>query len=69
MDEKRMREQKERMERVERPNALRAATLSQRLDALKAESAALRSQIAQIDEQVGGPSKFESLRGVDSPGL
>lgn len=51
-EEKRTREQKERMERVERPNAQRAAALSARLDAVKAESGALRAQITQIDEQV-----------------
>jgi hypothetical protein len=53
MEEKRMREQKERFERTERPNAARASALSARLDALKAESTALRAQISEIDTQVG----------------
>jgi len=52
MEEKRTREQKERMERVERPNAVRAAAMNTRLDALKAESTVLRNQIAEIDKQV-----------------
>jgi len=51
-EEKRTREQKERMERVERPNAVKSAALSTRLDALKAESGVLRGQIAEIDKQV-----------------
>jgi hypothetical protein len=52
-EEKRTREQKERLERTERPNAVRAAALSARLDAVKADSAGVRSQITEIDKQVG----------------
>lgn len=52
-EEKRMREQKERMERTDRPNAVRASALSARLDVIKAESLELRAQIQEIDKQVG----------------
>lgn len=52
MDEKKLREQKERLERTERPNAVRASALSARLDAIKAESNELRAQIAEIDKKV-----------------
>ena len=52
MDEKRLREQKERLERTERPNAVRASALSARLDAIKAESNELRGLVAEIDKKV-----------------
>jgi hypothetical protein len=52
-EEKRTRTEKERLERVERPAAARSAALSAKLDAVKAESGALRGQIAEVDKQVG----------------
>lgn len=62
MEEKRMREQKERMDRTDRPNAVRATALSQRLDAIKAESTELRAQIAEIDKQLNAlKAKREGL--------
>ncbi|GBF95776.1 hypothetical protein Rsub_08212 [Raphidocelis subcapitata] len=52
MDEKRTREQKERLDRTDRPNAVRATSLSARLDALKAESGELRGRVNEFDKQL-----------------
>ncbi|GBG00473.1 hypothetical protein Rsub_13154 [Raphidocelis subcapitata] len=73
-EEKRTRELKERMERTERPNAARAAGLSARLDALKAESGALRGQVAEIDKELTSlkakreavTSQLDALRSKES---
>jgi uncharacterized coiled-coil DUF342 family protein len=82
-EEKRLREQKERMERQDRPQVLRYSQLQARIDVAKAAVAEIRTQLAALDEQLNGikaaqdeeKAKIDSLRQKendqrsDIPGL
>lgn len=51
-EEKRLREAKERLERVDRPAAVKAAALSTKLDEIKAATNASRDKITALDKQL-----------------
>jgi len=82
-EEKRLREQKERMERQDRPQVLRYSQLQARIDTAKAAVAELRTQMTALDEQLNSikaaqdaeKAKMDSLRQKendqrsDIPGL
>lgn len=58
-DEKRMREQKDRLEKNDRPSALRYAQLQAKIDAEKAAVAEVRAQIAALDTQLDAIKKAQ----------